>query len=299
MVSVVEVTWLTAMILFLMSFTLDSHQLLSAMRSPIPVVFACAINVGFLPLASIPFSTLQFSADLSIGLVIACSVPCTMAAASVWTRNAGGNDAVSLLVTLLTNGLCFVITPFWISVALGSQIELDPNSLVQRLVITALIPSLAGQILRQFAVLRTFAIRWKLALGTAALAGILVIVFRSAVLNADQLLPGGSSDLSITGLIVCLICCNILHVSAMGVGWLGAKLLRVQTEDMIAILFASSQKTLPIGVYLATLPGAFSIGPAPIAVFPIIAFHISQLFLDTFIAARIRKNRSSENARNS
>ena len=40
----------------------------------------------------------------------------------------------------------------------------------------------------------------------------------------------------------------------MLLGGLGAKLMGFRREDRIAVLFGSSQKTLPIGVYLATSP---------------------------------------------
>ena len=65
---------------------------------------------------------LQLAPDFSFGLMIAASAPSTMAAASVWTRRAKGNDAVSLLVTILTNGFCFLVTPAWLVLATAAGI---------------------------------------------------------------------------------------------------------------------------------------------------------------------------------
>ncbi|MEE3284988.1 MAG: bile acid:sodium symporter, partial [Planctomycetota bacterium] len=61
-------------------------------------------------------------------------------------------------------------------------------------------------------------------------------------------------------------------------------------EDRIAVLFGSSQKTLPIGVYLATSPEIGIAAMNPFAVFPMLMFHASQLFVDTIIAGRIAEN---------
>ena len=58
--------------------------------------------------------------------------------------------------------------------------------------------------------------------------------------------------------------------------------------DIVAVAFSSSQKTLPIGVLLATDPemlGNPELG-IPFAVFPILMYHASQLFIDTVIADR-------------
>src|SRR5690606_23500234 len=94
----------TAVVLFLMSFSLNSSQLWNAFRAPGPVLWATAVNYAAIPLMGILFMRWQTIADFRYGLMIAAAVPCTMAAASVWTRKAGGNDAVSLLVTVATNG---------------------------------------------------------------------------------------------------------------------------------------------------------------------------------------------------
>ena len=47
-------------------------------------------------------------------MIVAATAPCTLASAAVWTRRAGGNDAVAILVTFITNATCFLVTPFWL-----------------------------------------------------------------------------------------------------------------------------------------------------------------------------------------
>ena len=85
-------SWLVAAILFLMSFSLDSRQLGRSIRRPGPVMFACLVNYGLVPLLAWPLMPLQQLDDFALGLMITVTVPSTMAAASIWTRKAHGNE---------------------------------------------------------------------------------------------------------------------------------------------------------------------------------------------------------------
>ena len=95
----------------------------------------------------------------------------------------------------------------------------------------------------------------------------------------------GMALISVT-LMMVLLDGNVL--AAMAVGVTGGRLFRFRREDIVAVAFSSSQKTLPIGVLLATDPemlGNPDLG-IPFAVFPILMYHASQLFIDTVIADR-------------
>ena len=286
---------LTAFILFMMSFSLDSRQLKSSFRSPAPVLWACLCNFALLPLLAIPAMTLQQTADFRIGLMIAASVPCTLAGASVWTRRAGGNDAVSLLTTLLTNTACFVLTPLWLSLGTGKEVPLDTVDLTWRLVLVVLAPTLLGQFVRLPAAASEFARTNKTKIGVVAQSCILFLVFSSACLGGVQL-KNAELGTQIVGLIVVWMSCIGLHLVAMTVAWFGGGLFGFERKDRIGASIAGSQKTLPIGVYLATDENTFG-GlevvngmPVPFAVFPMLMFHASQLFIDTIIADRMARS---------
>ncbi|MFO1022394.1 MAG: bile acid:sodium symporter [Planctomycetales bacterium] len=100
---------------------------MAIVSAPGPVLLGFSLNTFAVPLLGLLLFPLQMHKDLQYGLLVACSVPCTLAAASVWTRKAGGNDAVSLLVTLTTSLVCFASTLFWLSLpqtlGLGSTSE--------------------------------------------------------------------------------------------------------------------------------------------------------------------------------
>ena len=294
----VNPTYITAIVLFLMAFSLDSAHLTAAFRSPRPVIWASCVNFGLIPLMAWPAMWLLLKMgqppDFAYGLMIAASVPCTMAAASVWTRRAGGNDAVSLLVTVLTNGLCFLLPPFWLNLATAGNVQLDMESMVARLAFSVLIPTLAGQLIRHVFRLSPFADRFKTQIGVLAQTCILSLVL-VASLKAGVRLSVDGFGISSGSVAIVWGACIVLHLVAMAVGVLGARAMGEGRAEQIAVAFASSQKTLPIGLLIATDPTMFG-NPTfletglPFAMFPMMMYHASQLFIDTFIADRFAAN---------
>ena len=287
---------ITVFVLFLMAFSLDTRQLWAAFRSPQPVVLASLVNFGVIPLFAWLLVSIQSNDDFACGLMIAASVPCTLAAASVWTRRAGGNDAVSLLVTLLTNSTCFLLTPFWLNLTMSRKVSLDVSDMILRLLVVVLIPTLVGQGLRCVPRLARFATNYKTSIGVVAQSCILLLVFVAACDAGTRLTGVGRAVPTMSAVLLVWGSCVIVHVVSLSVGVLGAKLLRMERAEWTAVAFASSQKTLPIGVYLATDEKMFG-NPElidghglPFAVFPMIMYHASQLFVDTMIADRLAAN---------
>jgi sodium/bile acid cotransporter 7 len=71
------------------------------------------------------------------------------------------------------------------------------------------------------------------------------------------------------------------------VAWFGAGPLGVRRDDRIAAVFAGSQKTLPIGLLIATDPRLLGGGKLSFAMLPMLMYHASQLIIDTVVAARL------------
>lgn len=279
---------LTAVVLFLMSFTLDSRKLADALRSPRAVLWATFVSYAIVPLLAWPVSQWQSNSDYLLGVIITASVPSTMASASVWTRKAGGNDAVSLLVTILTNGLCFLVTPLWLGTLIGTAVPLNTRKLIEDLIVSALLPIALGQAARQLSSLARFADRFKIALSNTAQVCILIIIFGSALRAGPKL--ASSSESGLTSLLLVVISMAAIHMAAIAIAWWGGKLIRLSREDALAAAFAGSQKTLPIGAYLASRMAEQ--GASGLVVFPILVYHISQLVIDSLIAERAARRRS-------
>lgn len=286
---------ITGGVLFLMAFSLDTQKLRAAFLAPFPVALAFVINLGAIPLLAWGLMRGQLFDDFRIGLMIAASVPSTTAAASVMTRKAGGNDAVSLLVTLATNGSCVLLTPLWLYWATSTRVELDLGRMMLDLVQAVMLPSLAGQLLRQVSLFKTFATTYKQSISNAAQCLIELMVFTAALeagikMHAMSQGAAGSAatGVSASALLLVWFTCLGLHAAALWGGRFAARRAGVAEPDAKAVGFSASQKTLPIGLYLST---ELYSAQYPFAMFPMLLYHATQLFLDTAIASRWSKPR--------
>jgi sodium/bile acid cotransporter 7 len=281
---------LAALILFLMSFTLDNSRIIAAIRSPKAVIWASIINAGIIPLLAWPMMALQPIPDFRIGLMIAASVPCTMAAASMWTRSAGGNDAISLLVTTITNGLCFLVAPFWLGLASGEQLDLAAGQMMLPLIIGSFIPIVIGQLVRFCGPIARSADRHKSTFSNVA-QGCIALQILWVCITAGPEISRGVAEGDQQGWLMAGLAwfsCTVLHVIGLILGAAGGKWIGYPREDRIAAAFAASQKTLPIGILIARDPALLGRLGLPFAVFPMLMYHVTQLVIDTLIVEFIK-----------
>jgi len=279
----------TAAILFLMSVTLNSGRLWDSLRRPWPVFTAIGVNQLMIPLMALPLLAFQKSADMKVGLLIAASVPCTMAAASVWTRRAAGNDEVSLLGTLVTNGLCFVVAPLWMTVGTTWFGTADTSNAIQfgdlmvKLTLSALLPAVLGQLLRLSASARDFVDHNKPWFSNSAQVIILSLVFISVFKGGLKFgAEGVSQNLRHAEFATVWASCIALHVAGLWIAWSLSGVFGFDPADRRATAISGSQKTLPIGILIAEATGL------PFSLLPMLMYHASQLFIDTWIADRMK-----------
>ncbi len=79
-------------------------------------------------------------ASLAGGLCVASVVPSTMASAAVWTKRAGGDESIPVMVTLITSALAVVVAPAWLWLTLGMESHLDGGRMFVDLSLTVLLP---------------------------------------------------------------------------------------------------------------------------------------------------------------
>jgi sodium/bile acid cotransporter 7 len=276
--------WVVASVLFLMALPLDASSMWRAIRKPTAVLVAVGVNYGLLPLVAWGVS-FGLRPDLALGLMIVASIPTTQASCAVWTRRAGGNDAVAVMVTVITNAFCFILTPFWLKTMTGSQVDIDfkPIEMMRELAVIVVLPMVAAQLARLIVPLARWATQHRTPLNVAAQVGLLIMVLIGAGQAGLKLqsthVPIGPQD---TVLMLAAVCGVHLSMFAAGMGI--ARALGVAWEDRVAVGFCGSQKTLMIGLHIALSP-AFNNG---LAMLPMVAYHVCQLLLDALIADRLR-----------
>jgi sodium/bile acid cotransporter 7 len=276
---------IVAVVTFIMALPLETSALWRAVRRPGPAWLASALNSGVAP----PLGWLasrMLPAELATGVVLAACVPCTLATAAVWTRRAGGNDAVAFLVTMITNLACFVVVPTWLLLLIGVRADVDFRGIVVGLMLLVALPILVAQTLRQWRAMGQLAERHVVTLSTVAQVGVLLMVAIGAVRSGERLAELDHDSVVSAGNVVLMIgAVAAVHVGLLVLGFGFSGLLRISRADAIAVAFSGSQKTLMVGAYLALAVG-------PLAILPMVAYHASQLVIDTLIADWLRQRRS-------
>jgi solute carrier family 10 (sodium/bile acid cotransporter), member 7 len=145
------------------------------------------------------------------------------------------------------------------------------------------LPIMGAQLLRQWRPVGAWAVRSVTFLSSAAQSGVLLMVFVSAVGAGHKLAAAGRDSIVSAGNIAVMIAAvATVHLVLVGIGFGLSRVLRIGRAEAIAVAFAGSQKTLMVGAYLAWVVG-------PLAILPMVAYHASQLVIDTLIADRLRQ----------
>ncbi|XP_042017374.1 probable sodium/metabolite cotransporter BASS4, chloroplastic isoform X2 [Salvia splendens] len=271
--------------------------------------------VGLFGLASILFFTPLFSKiilmlnlqpqEFVTGLAIFCCMPTTLSSGVALTRLAGGNSALALAMTLVSNLLGILIIPYAISklIATGVGVAIPTEKLLKSLVLTLLVPLILGKVARE------------LSKGIAdfvdgnrkLLAAISAIFLSSApwiqVSRSRSLLlmvkPGVFLVAVVLGVILhlALFSFNALLIPSLSLITGGSKSPFTKKENTSALLLVASQKTLPVMIAVVEQLGG-ALGASGLLVLPCVAAHLNQIIIDSFIVSLWKQKESSfENAK--
>jgi sodium/bile acid cotransporter 7 len=274
-----------AVVTFFMALPLETGVLWRAVRRPGPAWLGSLLSSGLAP----PLGWLasrMLPAELAIGVILAATVPSTLASAAVLTRRAGGNDAVAFLVTMITNLACFLVIPSWLLLLTGVRTEIDFSGIVFKLLLLVVLPIIVAQILRQSPPVGRLATRHKLLLSVVAQVGVLLMVLIGAVEVGERFASLESeSVVSAPNILLMIVAVVAVHVVLVATGFALSSAFSIGREDAIGVAFAGGQKTLMVGAFLATAVG-------PLAILPMVAYHAAQLIIDTLIADWLRQRNS-------
>lgn len=266
-----------AIVMFLMALPMQSLVIWNAVRRPGPAWLGAAVNAGLAP----PMGWLAAQAlprELAIGVIVAVTVPATLAAATLWTRRAGGNEAVAILVTLITNLACFFVAPAWLRLLVGTDVSVDYAALILQLALLVVVPIAAAQFIRQWRPFGIWATERKRQLSFVAQFGILSMVLVGAVGCGERIHAVADNGVltfsSVTMMIAVVV---LVHVALLAVGFQLARMISIDRPEAIAVAIAGSQKTIMVGLYIALAFG-------PLAILPMVAYHAGQLVIDTVVA---------------
>jgi predicted Na+-dependent transporter len=240
-------TFLIVIMIGAMGFTITFKSLGMAARDWKSFLLGLVLNFAFAPLLCWLLALLLLSShpDLAIGLILIGVVPCA-GMALVWAGLLKGDVPLATVI----NGATMLVAPFLIpllmSLFAGTFVSIDTAGMFKTVMITVLLPVLAGVALREL-LERQVDVKRHLPLMPALSATAAVLLMFMAINTAVPAVAGNP------GLIGPLVASTILVFPIL---FLVAYLISVKLLPRgknIAITFSSGMKNLPIGVGIAVV----------------------------------------------
>ncbi|KAL7148131.1 hypothetical protein ABFS83_06G156700 [Erythranthe nasuta] len=271
--------------------------------------------VGLFGLASILLFTPLFSKVILLlklqpqefvtGLAIFSCMPTTLSSGVALTRLAGGNSALALAMTVISNLLGILIIPFSISKLIGAGVgvSVPAERLLRSLVLTLLVPLILGKVARELS--RGVA---NFADGNRKLLAMISAIFLSfvpwiQVSRSRSLLLMVKPSVFLVAVVMgallhaVLLAFNALLIPSLSALSGGSKSPFAKKENASALLLVASQKTLPVMVAVVEQLGG-ALGESGLLVLPCVAAHLNQIIIDSFLVSIWkRKETEVENAK--
>ena len=222
------------------------------------------------------------SPALYAGVLYLTLLPSTVQSSINFTSIAKGNVAGAIVSASASNLLGVFITPLlcWAVMTTSGSIAFDPSTILD-IVGQLLVPFVLGQLSRRWTA------AWVAAHPKLKLfdQGVVVLVVYSAF--SAGMREHMWQQVSIADLLVLLVVCLVVLAVMLWFSWWLAKRLGFNREDVIAIQFCGSKKSLATGLPMANV--LFAGSPVGLLVLPLMIFHQAQLMACGSLASRYAK----------
>lgn len=222
------------------------------------------------------------------GLGIFCCMPTTLSSGVALTQLVGGNSALALAMTVISNFLGTLTVPFSLAKFIGVGFSVPTLQLFKSLIMTLLVPLALGKVLRDYVkVVAIFVDRNRKILSVIS-AILLSMVPAAQVSRSKALLFTVRPEVFATAvgmgalLHVTLLAFNTVAVRILSMLSGGKESVFAKKENAQALIIVASQKTLPVTVTVVEQLGG-ALGEPALLILPCIAAHINQIILDSFL----------------
>ncbi|KAF6235189.1 SBF-like CPA transporter family-domain-containing protein [Scenedesmus sp. NREL 46B-D3] len=242
-------------LVFLISgLTLKSDDFRALMRHWVGVLYGLAAILAITPCLGFGMLALPLQPpEFATGLALFCVVPTTLGVGVALTAACKGNQALALLLTVATNLLGIVTVPYELRLVLStggvSTVSVEPGSLVVKLLLTVLAPSVMGKLARDLSKpVQRFVTRHKIPLSLFSTLNLACIVWQTLS---------------------------------------GARQTLLQQPEAAAVLIMSSQKSAPVAVTVITYLTP-SLTQQGLMAIPCILGQLAQIFIGSALAKWLR-----------
>ncbi|KAF8686664.1 hypothetical protein HU200_043494 [Digitaria exilis] len=271
--------------------TLRTKELGAALEAWPAGLYGLASILLFTPfLAQFVMQIQFFPPEFITGLAMFCCMPTTLSSGVTLTQLVGGNSALALAMTVLSNLLGIITVPLSLAkyIGAGAGVSLPTEQLFRSMVTRLLIPLIIGKVARETSKgIADFVDRHRQGFSIAS-AVLLSLVPWIEVSRSRSLIL----SLEVKAFVVALTIGVILHLALFA---FNAAILQVlsrleqkgesvfaKKEYARAVILVASQKTLPVLIAVVDQLGG-ALGESGFLVIPCVAAHINQIIIDSVI----------------
>ena len=272
---------------FLTGLSLETSSFFEQLKNIKVLLAALISSLIFFPVVAYYLGRYFFGdwPDFALVTLIIGVAPVTVASGTVMTAMALGNVPLSLFICVLGNFFSILTIPIMVSLLLQMgdvSIDLPALQMLWGLTLKVLVPIVIGQLLRPW--LKSKIIPFSKAISIFNQSIVLMIILNAVSSSASRIMEAGPA------LFLVFLFMIGLHVFIILINKKTAGLIGLDLPSTAAFTIHTSQKTLTIS-YLVWA-GYFATA-YPMALIPGIAYHLTQMIMDTFVAQWFRNKMES------
>lgn len=265
---------------FITGLSLETSGIGNQIRNYKALIAAMLSSLLFFPIITKLSADIALPQEFMIGACIIATAPVTVASGVVMTAIGRGNVPLALFICVLGNLLAIFTIPLSLNLLLQfeNNIELPVLKMLTGLLITVLIPTVCGQLVRPFVKNKVLSLKKPFSIFQQCI--VLLIIFNAVASSTDRIINAGTTIIFVAIFMV------LLHSVILIMNFIISKIIRLDLPSTTAFTIQVSQKTLTVS-YLVWA-GYFS-AHYPLAMVPGILYHLTQMIMDTFVAEWFRK----------
>ena len=262
---------LLACLMFFLGMGIGFRRFRTRLNAWNQIAVVMAITYLVAPLLAFGIATLFFSEQLIVytGIILIGTTSTTLSTCVIFTRLAGGDEALALWLSVFSSLLCSFVSPILLYWFLGGRVEVPVGMMINRLLLVLMFPLSAGMLVRSgVGEAKVSSIENIL---TRVCAIIILSVIMVSVAKGRSYLTGANS-------LPIIAAVGGFHLVLLSFSKLVTDQFNFTRGEKIATLFCSSQKALQIPAYLAIV-----ILDTPVAALAPVVHHVFQLTIDSLI----------------
>ncbi|XP_040259580.1 probable sodium/metabolite cotransporter BASS4, chloroplastic isoform X2 [Aegilops tauschii subsp. strangulata] len=268
--------------------TLRTKELGAALQAWPAGLFGLGSILLFTPfLAQFLVQIQFFPREFITGLAMFCCMPTTLSSGVTLTQLAGGNSALALAMTVISNLLGIMFVPLSLAkyIGTGAGVSLPTKELFRSLVNTLLVPLILGKVARETSKGFVDGNRQGFSVLSAVLLSLVpwiqVSRSRSLLLSVK---PKAFAIIVTIGVLLhlALLAFNATTLQVLSCLKQKEESVLTRKEYARAVILVASQKTLPVLVAVVEQLGG-ALGESGLLVIPCVAAHINQIIIDSIL----------------